>query len=505
MTSGNPISDNLLMQQENITDVLKAADMGVWSIIYRDGYAPQLKISGHMIALLGIENRPAMTAEDLYQWWYERIYLGDLYIVQNSLNKLGSGERIESIYRWIHPTQGVRTARAGGIGGKNIDGAVVIKGYYFDVTERIEKQRQDAFVADAFARTYSCLLYMDLDKNRYITYPSPSPNVLRFLPERGRITEANRIIAEKLCAKHEYETVRNFMDIATINERLKEHKSISITVQGAYVKWVRLTLIVSDRNSDGTIFHMVGTIKDVSDHIDRELKLVKELKENIEANQSKTKMLQNMTHEIRTPLNAIFGFAQLLSMPDMDLSDEQKQEYFQTINNSFNILSMLIDDVMDITDAENGNYIIHKSAVAVNKTCRTVTQMAEMKVPGTVTLYFTSEVDDNYTTNTDERRLQQVLLNFLTNACKHTRQGEIRLHVSTTENPGHLTFSVTDTGTGVPADLAEDIFKRYKKAHYNIQGSGIGLHICSIIAEKLGADIKLDRSYTNGARFLLIL
>lgn len=169
------------------------------------------------------------------------------------------------------------------------------------------------------------------------------------------------------------------------------------------------------------------------------------------------------------------------------------------------MLSMLVDDVMDIVDAEHGNYRIQKSPFMVNDVCRNAMQMAEMRLQAAVKLYFTSDVADDYTLDSDGRRIQQVLVNFLTNACKHTQKGEIHLHVSTSENPGRLTFSVTDTGEGVAPEATKDIFLRYKKAHNNIQGSGIGLHICSIIAEKLGAEIKLDQSYTNGARFLFII
>ncbi|WP_337387160.1 sensor histidine kinase [Prevotella sp.] len=79
------------------------------------------------------------------------------------------------------------------------------------------------------------------------------------------------------------------------------------------------------------------------------------------------------------------------------------------------------------------------------------------------------------------------------------------MHLSTTETPGRLTFSVTDTGDGIPVGQAKEIFKRYKKANNLVQGSGLGLHICCTIARKLGAEIKLDESYKDGARFLMIL
>lgn len=99
----------------------------------------------------------------------------------------------------------------------------------------------------------------------------------------------------------------------------------------------------------------------------------------------------------------------------------------------------------------------------------------------------------------------QVLTNYLTNAEKHTKVGKICLHCSLNENPDKITFSVTDTGSGVPVDKADSIFERFNKLDDFTQGTGLGLNICSIIAERLGGEVKLDKSYTKGARFLFIL
>ena len=115
------------------------------------------------------------------------------------------------------------------------------------------------------------------------------------------------------------------------------------------------------------------------------------------------------------------------------------------------------------------------------------------------------DVDDRYSVYTDGRRVQQVIINFLTNACKHTIAGEIVLKVSLTENPGMVTFSVTDTGTGVPPEKAEYIFKRFTQLDNFTQGNGLGLNICSIIAEKLEGKVMLDTTYTNGARFVFMI
>ena len=505
MESERTNSDHLIMQMSNIKDVLETAGMGIWRIIFKEECSPRLIASDEMLKLLGIDEDHQMTEEKLYDWWKKRVYPDDIHIAEDYMKVLSSGQHKEVTYRWIHPTLGVRHVRCGGIGRKNTDGSVVVEGYHYDVTEQMEQHIKDAFIADTLAKTYICLIYLDLEKDWYTSYLSPNSNVTTYAPREGHVSEAMKIISEKACNPNEYENVRKFTDLSTLNERMKHNNSISIFFRGVSVKWIRFTLTVSDRHADGTIHHMVATMKDVLELRDKELKMVEDLRENIDANKSKTMMLQNMTHEIRTPLNAMFGFSQLLCMPDNNVSEEQKQEYFNYIYNSFNMLSMLVDDVMDIVDAEHGNYRIQKSPFMVNPVCRNAMQMAEMRLQAAVKLYFTSDVADDYTLNSDGRRIQQVLVNFLTNACKHTLKGEIHLHVSTSENPGRLTFSVTDTGEGVAPEAAKEIFQRYKKAHNNVQGSGIGLHICSIIAEKLGAEIKLDQNYTNGARFLFII
>src|SRR5574344_2059700 len=114
--------------------------------------------------------------------------------------------------------------------------------------------------------------------------------------------------------------------------------------------------------------------------------------------------------------------------------------------------------------------------------------------------------------STDGQRLQQLLFNFLTNACKYTEKGCIKLEYKylqkgeneyTREYPA-VEFSVTDTGCGIPSEMADRIFQRFEKLDSFKQGTGLGLNICEHIATLLSGIIYLEQSYTNGARFVFI-
>lgn len=234
-----------------------------------------------------------------------------------------------------------------------------------------------------------------------------------------------------------------------------------------------------------------------------ELTVARDLAE--QADKMKTFFIQNMSHEIRTPLNAIVGFSQLLSDPELPLGDEEKKEFRSLVLHNSELLTTLINDVLDLSSLESGKYTMNLAPYPCNEMCRVILSTVTHRKPEDVNLYFTTEVSDDFEIITDEQRTRQVLINFLTNAEKHTEKGEIHLHCSITENPGKITFSVTDTGSGIPVDQMDSVFERFKKLDEFKQGTGLGLNICRAIADRLNGEVKIDKTYTNGARFLFIL
>ena len=222
------------------------------------------------------------------------------------------------------------------------------------------------------------------------------------------------------------------------------------------------------------------------------------------ANAAKTRFVQNMSHEVRTPLNAIVGFSQLLSLPDDTLSPQEKQEFSNHIMNNTKILMMLLEDILNTSDMDKGQYKITYDEGEVHYMCQAAISSSEHRLNPGVRMLYKPEQAEPFTFRTDPQRVQQILINLLTNACKHTSQGEIVLASSTTAREGFVTFSVTDTGPGIPADQAEAIFDRFTKLNGFVQGTGLGLSICREIATLMGSKVYLDTSYTQGgARFVL--
>lgn len=215
--------------------------------------------------------------------------------------------------------------------------------------------------------------------------------------------------------------------------------------------------------------------------------------------------LQNMSHDIRTPLNAICGFSQILcnkQIRDM-LSEEEISEYGIIIQSNTDLLSTLVNDILDISDMESGKYRMNIGVCNVNDVCRKAISTVKYRCPEGVNMYMTTDVPDDYTIQSDSKRVEQVIMNYLTNAEKHTDAGEIHVHVSLTETPNMVTFSVTDTGEGVPEENAERIFGRFEKFNTINGGTGLGLPICRKIATQLGGEAKLDLTHKGkGARFI---
>ena len=236
----------------------------------------------------------------------------------------------------------------------------------------------------------------------------------------------------------------------------------------------------------------------------------------------KSEFLANMSHELRTPLNSLLILARLLSDNVGGNLTAKQVEFAKTIHSSGAELLALINDILDLAKIESGTVTLN----IANEEFREVRESVERtfrQVASDKNLEFEVELDRELpaTIETDGKRLQQVLVNLLSNAFKFTARGSVRLAIDSANHgwtPGHpvldhaervVAFSVADTGIGIPVSKQRLIFEAFQQADGTTSreygGTGLGLSISRELARLLGGEIRIESEPGHGSTFTLYI
>ncbi len=252
--------------------------------------------------------------------------------------------------------------------------------------------------------------------------------------------------------------------------------------------------------------------KELSDHRNHLEKLVEgrtnELnKAKLKAEESdrlKSAFIANMSHEIRTPMNAIYGFSNLLN--EEDISKEERSEYIEIINSSYDSLLVLIDDILDISILDAQGIDLQLNEVNIFTFLSEIETIYKQKETDLLKLHFLhTEIQKNTVIRTDPVRLKQILTNLLNNAFKFTEKGLISFGFELSATSKKITFFVQDTGIGIAEKDLEVIFNPFLKAGNNIEkvyrGTGIGLSISQKLTHTFKGSIRVASEIGKGATF----
>jgi PAS domain S-box-containing protein len=328
-------------------------------------------------------------------------------------------------------------------------------------------------------------------------------------------------------------TVYNMNMITSGKSELQRYEKRYISKSGDVI-WAEVC-IQPLKAKDGSIIAVIGTINNITERKKAELLLQEQnttleaqyeqymilneklrqtnydletaIKKAEESDRLKTAFLQNMSHEIRTPLNGIIGFSNLLA--EEDISREEIIEYTGIIRNSGKRLLEIVNNILDISKIETGQLEVFRKNFSINELFANLHSffMPMVNAQGLSLTYQTGLDDEHCIVNTDEAKLNQILVNLINNAIKFTSKGSIHYTYEIKDN--YIHFSVKDTGIGIDEEHLERIFERFTQIdasqNRGFEGAGLGLAICKGLIELLGGEIWIESIVDSGTTFFFTI
>ena len=517
LQSGNKENRNRTDAQQ----ILALSKIGLWRVETSSGMRPRFYADEAMDSLLGIEE--PMTPEERFVFHREHIHPEDMDLFLEYSRRLFES-RTEIVYRYIHPVKGELFIRCSGTRDTSVTECDSIVGIHQDISEtiRLEKSNQaeqrlaekniELLQEQALQEDYYREL-LDLQSCAVMAYTIPDYKLCHMNAEALRIydmksmEEAQDKLRKVILSVYypEKETQEKLKNLRGIDGSLN-YEAIIYRGQPKECHIMASTNVLRRGKEERVV---VTTFMDVS-----EINVLKNaLLAAQHANQAKTMFLNNMSHDIRTPMNAIIGFTSLAAS---HLDNTQRvKEYLQKISVSSEHLLSLINDVLDMSRIESGRVKIDEQPIHLPDLMHDIRTIVQPTISSKrLDLVFdTVDVrDENIIA--DRLRLNQILLNILSNGVKFNKVGgmiSLRIRQLNKAPAGYATyqFIIRDSGIGIKQEFAEHIFEAFAREETptvsGIPGTGLGMSITKNIVDMMGGTISVKSEEGVGTEFTVTL
>jgi HAMP domain-containing protein/signal transduction histidine kinase/CheY-like chemotaxis protein len=316
--------------------------------------------------------------------------------------------------------------------------------------------------------------------------------------------------------------VLNTIEANSLTEDLlKQSQSLTNELQSRQLELQKTNLELEEKATQ--LVEQNAEVERKNSEVEQARQALEEKAEQLAAtSRFKSEFLANMSHELRTPLNSLLILADQLAVnPDGNLTPRQV-EFAKTIHGSGKELLRLINDILDLSKIESGTVTLDVGPVVLREVCSSV-ERTFRPVAQSKNLSFTIDLQPGLpiALQTDAQRVEQVLKNLLSNACKFTDRGSVVLkiapattgwslnHPTLSHASNVVAFSVIDTGIGIPPEKHAIVFEAFQQADGSTSrrygGTGLGLAISREIARLLGGEITLQSELGQGSSFTLLL
>ena len=298
-------------------------------------------------------------------------------------------------------------------------------------------------------------------------------------------------------------------DLSASNKLEHEYDFQIIRKNDGELRWIK-SRAKNTFDSKGILQYISGVNIDITEQKLFEGKLIEAKTSAENAAKSRQQFLSNMSHEIRTPLNSILGFTNVLLKTELNL---QQKEFLDAINTSGKSLNLLINDILDLAKVDAGKMTFEKHPIEIRKSISSVVHSFDMKIrEKNLELV---EVYDNKIPPIlvgDSLRLNQIILNLISNAVKFTHKGKIKLTIKLLQEDKEnvtIEFVVSDSGIGIADNKLNSIFNLFEQAEINTStsygGTGLGLSIVKQLVEGQGGSVSVKSKLGEGSAFSFIL
>lgn len=282
------------------------------------------------------------------------------------------------------------------------------------------------------------------------------------------------------------------------NRKIVWNDSVEINGEKMYLTVEAQQLFDSKNNYLGCYISIIDETENVK-NFEREISMVQESSRN------KNNFLSQISHEIRTPLNAIYGMNEMIQQ---ECSDPGILQYSNDIKSSAEMMIDLINDFLDLSKLEAGKMSIKESKYDFKSMLTNIISITYIK-SNDKNIDFYIDIDSKIPSVLmgDTLRIQQILINILSNAVKYTEKGSITLSIKCDiiDDIANLHFTITDTGIGIKDEDKAHLFEAYKRFDYEhtgkIQGTGLGLNITIQLLSLMDSALNVESTYGKGSTF----
>ena len=508
-------SKSRLDYQLEMDEILRGAQIGIWTLEMDGVKAPRLHPNPTMCTLLGVSQE--MSPEEVYQFWYHRLPPKYVTPVLDYIQKVIHESYSEITYPWNHPLLGQIWIRCGGILYPDYQGnGICIRGYHQDVTRNIENERKYQNLTAATSQIYHAIYHIDLIQDRIEKLAGANQN---YTPT-GVVTSATaqlNDILKKLVAPSHHEIMQYFFDLTTVNDRLHGKLFISREYPSPQGIWRRATFIVQNRDTDDDVTEILYVTQIIDDYKQKELayqqELVKAVESANQANTAKTDFLSRMSHDIRTPLNGILGMLDIAQKNETN--PKALLECHEKMRTAAFHLKALVNDVLDMQRMETDRFFLEQIPFDIREildNCWSMLEAQASRLDITLKKIKPDSLKYPYLIGSP-LHIRQIFMNLLSNAIKYNKPGgSISVHAEIIRQVHQniiYKFIISDTGIGMSPEFQKHIFEPFAQedtgARTIYKGTGLGMTIVHRLVQEMGGTIQLKSEKNVGSTFTLIL